>query len=207
MNLDSSMEVSERSLTRLSSIQNGISLVSLSNQDPCLLHKYDELLANISHLCSVTRCTKIQQFMKCIKRLPSYEYVVVLLDDLDLSTLKNVISRLQQCRYVKVVLIVTSLNRLNGNEDYFTFDMRTDDSINKTIETFGEHHSMFVRLQQLLSVAKDQFDVNNVFITLNRKQKALRDLRQELGPFLWTHTFRCEFGCVCLMIIFSNIFY
>jgi hypothetical protein len=187
------MQISDHSPTHFPSIRNGISFVSLSNLDHCLLHNHDELLVNIGRRCSITRHTKVQQFMKCIKRLPSYEYVIALLDDIDLMTLKNVISRLQQCRQIKAILIVTSSNMLDVKQHHDIFEMFADVDQKKTIAIFDEYELMFAQLQQLIHTANERCEVNDVFITLNRKQKALRDLRQELGPFLWTHTIRCEF--------------
>jgi hypothetical protein len=187
------MQISDRSLARFSSVQNGISFVSLSNLDHCLLHNHDELLANIDRRCSITRHTKVQQFIKCIKRLPSYEYVIALLDDIDCMTLKNIISRLQQCRQIKAILIVTSSNMLNAKQRRDIFEIFTNVDLKKTIEIFDEYQPMFAQLQQLIHTANERCEVNDVFITLSRKQKSLRDLRQELGPFLWIHTFRCEF--------------
>lgn len=185
----------ERLATRFSSIQNGISFISFSDRDHCLLHKYDKHFTDLGRLCSVIRHTKLQQFLRSIKRLPTYEYVIVLLDDLEFPIWKNIITRLQQYRQIRVILIITSnpvIIQAIEEDDKFRCHMNANDEANKMIEIFGEYSSMFVRLEQLLHAAKDQFDSHNIFITLNRNQKALRDLRQELGPFLWTHTFRCK---------------
>ena len=181
------MQASERLATRFSSIQNGISFISLSHRDHCRLHKYDKHFADLGRLCSVIRHTKLQQFLRCIKRLPTYEYVIVLLDDFEVSISKNVILRLEQYRQIRAILTINA-----EGEDKLSFHLSANEEMSKTIETFGEYQSMFVRLEQLLHAAKDRFNIHNLFITLNRNQKALRDLRQELGPFLWTHTFRCK---------------
>ena len=186
-----SMQASERLSTRVSSIQNGISFISYSNRNHCLLRKYDKQFADVERLCSVIRYTKLQQFLRSIKRLPTYEYVIVLLDELEYSILKNIIARLEQYRQIRAILIIKSSNMINAEEeDKFKLHVGVNEETNKIIEIFGEYQSMFVRLEQLLHAAKERFDIHNIFITLNCNQKALRDLRQELGPFLWTHTFR-----------------
>lgn len=189
------MQSSERLSTRFSSINNSISVISYSDRDHCFSRKYDEQFSRVGRLCSVIRHTKLQQFLRSIKRLPTYEYVIVLLDEFDYSILKNIIARLEQYRQIRSILIVKSGNRINYAEEEehkCKLHIGVDEEANKAIETFDEYQSMFVRLEQLLESAKERIDSHNIFITFNCKQKALRDLRGELAPFLWTHTFRCE---------------
>ena len=189
--LDSPKRISARRLSRLSPEQSGISCVSLSNSNHHLLHNYDEFLANIGRLCSVTCHSSVRKFIKCIKQLPSCEYVITLLNELDLEISKDVISRLRQCRQVKEILIVRCCNIDYAKKD-FSSEMISDVGISKAIENFNEHQLMFVRLKELIHVAKEQLENDTIFITLNGKQNALRDLRQELGSFIWIHTFKCE---------------
>jgi hypothetical protein len=53
-------------------------------------------------------------------------------------------------------------------------------------DLFEEHHSMMIKLQQVIGNIEHQIDqqVEDMFNRFNRKEKALQDLRVELGPFL-----------------------
>jgi len=65
--------------------------------------------------------------------------------------------------------------------------LTTDD-----ITVFQDKNSMLDRLEPLIDdIQKENFE-GGLFTTFNRKEKALKDIRQELAAFVWNHVFKSQ---------------
>jgi spore maturation protein CgeB len=90
------------------------------------------------------------------------------------------IYRLRQYRIVQTIYIVSSEKNA---VDYFTSTI--DD-----VTVFQDKDSMFDRLEPLIDhIQREKFE-GGLFTTFNRKEKALKDIRQELAAFVLDHIFK-----------------
>jgi len=72
-----------------------------------------------------------------------------------------------------------------NSSDYFL--LTTDD-----ITVFEDKNSMLDRLELLVDdIQKEHFE-GGLFITFNRKEKSLKDIREELAAFVWNHVFKSQ---------------
>ncbi|CAF3256635.1 unnamed protein product [Rotaria socialis] len=116
------------------------------------------------------------QAYKCVEYFTSSikknERIIVILHGYELF------ENAYECEQVYSILIVdSSRNQLSLAENYQS----------KIVEIFQDDNSMINKLQQTITHLEHQAiqQTENIFITLDRKQRSLRDLRQELAPFLW----------------------
>jgi hypothetical protein len=65
------------------------------------------------------------------------------------------------------------------------------DEIAKLGGIFHDYQALFDRLKKLMDEI-DEFD-DDLFTFFNRPEKALRDLRHELGPYIWSQALRGNF--------------
>jgi hypothetical protein len=106
-------------------------------------------------------------------------------DRKEISIVATDTSRLNQYCQVQSIFIVspTTTKEINSDtENNSSTNVRKD--TDKVIEIFHNHQSMFVRLQQLISET-EEFD-DGLFNACNRREKALRVVRQELSAFVWS---------------------
>lgn len=181
-----------RRCTRLSTVQNNISLIILSSVNSYLLHDHDTLAANFGRTCSITRHTNAQQFIRCIKRSPPYQNVLVLLDDISVSSTQNILKRLEIYRSIKSILIVSSQSTLNEKKDLNTATS-LDFNLNSMTEILTSYERLNIRLKQLIQELAETFVDDDMVVTLNRKEKSFTNLRNELGSFLWIDSLRGRF--------------
>jgi hypothetical protein len=67
------------------------------------------------------------------------------------------------------------------------FSSTTDD-----IAVFQNNNSMFDHLDHLLDDIQNNNFESSLFTTFNRKEKALKDVQEELAAFVWNHVFKGE---------------
>lgn len=166
---------------KLSTSTDGMKVVSFSSSTSSFVKSQQHGILSISRLCSVVHHRKMSRFFRYLKQLPTYGYVIVLINDLSPIVACQLISRLDTYRQVKVILL-TSLSD--------SFSASHLQPTNRTIRVFHDYSVMFDHLQQIVNQATEEFDNGDSFIIYNRAEKALRDLREHLGSFLWTNTFR-----------------
>ncbi len=100
------------------------------------------------------------------------------------------ISRLVKYQHVQSIFMVALVDG-KGNGAGIDFSNHTQDEIKKSGGLFHDYESLFDRLQELLNEANEIDD--DFFSFFNRPEKALRDLRFELGPYIWSQSLRGEF--------------
>jgi len=150
----------------LSSIENNIRLHTLLQNDHCSMLFYS----------NVTKC------IKYLKRVRSREYVIVIIISYPIEVMQKMIYRLRQYRIIQTIYIVSC--ERNASDRFLSI---TDD-----IAVFQDKNSMLNRLELLINdIQKENFE-GGLFTTFNRKEKALKDVRQEQAAFVWSHVFKSQ---------------
>jgi hypothetical protein len=97
------------------------------------------------------------------------------------------ISQLDQYQQIQAIFILHS----SENEDDVQYKINNkNESGVKLIKHFCEWEPLFTSLRQLIIDTENSLKDAGLFSMCNSPEKALRDLRRELGSFVWTHTFR-----------------
>jgi hypothetical protein len=147
-------------------IENNIRLHTLLQNDRCFLVFYS----------SVAKC------IKYLKQARSREYVVVIIMSYPIEAIQKIIYRLRQYRIVQTIYIVSSERNASH-----CFSLTTD-----AIAVFQDKNSMLDSLELLIDdIQKENFE-GGLFTTFNRKEKALKDIRQELAAFVCNHIFKSQ---------------
>jgi len=174
-------------LRRLPSIRASITVVWIA--DPCTLSQlFDEKMnrpdPTYSHY--IVWYSSILKSIKYFKQARSYERIIVVVLVDDSSSINNEalikltdIIHLGQYPQIRSILVVSS------NTD---FSLNIGDNTKKTVEIFVNYKSMFIRLQQLMKEVEESDD--DLFTIFRQRDKSLRDVRQELGPFVWSHSYK-----------------
>jgi hypothetical protein len=131
--------------------------------------------------------SSILKSIKYFKQARSYEriIVVVLVDDDSSSINKEALIKLTdmiqlgQYPQIRSILVVSSTTDFSSN---------IGDNTKKTVEIFVNYQSMFIRFQQLMEEVEESDD--DLFTIFRQRDKSLRDVRQELGPFVWSHSYK-----------------
>jgi hypothetical protein len=84
-----------------------------------------------------------------------------------------ILIELNQYRQIKsILLVLSSINKIDLSKNI------------KNLEIFHSNEPMIIRLEELINEIKESDD--NLF----QQQKSLRDVHQELGPFVWSHPYQ-----------------
>ena len=117
---------------------------------------------------------------KCIRYLKAarrYEHIVIVMI-INKVVIAN-ISQFNNYPQLQSVLIVSS-------------DSNNSDGIlgetNKETYIFSDYQTMIIKLQQLTNDDQQTFN-NNIFNTFDPNGRSLRDVHQNLGPFVWSHSY------------------
>ncbi|CAF1126872.1 unnamed protein product [Adineta steineri] len=132
--------------------------------------------------------------MKYLKHARFYERIVIIVvishdEEETFITTENV-SRLYQYRQIQMMITISFTN-IKDDHINIILSINTQDNASKEIQKFQDYQSLIVQLQQLMDEAED-FD-DGLFAVFNQREKALRDVRQELGAFVWGQSYRGQF--------------
>ena len=167
------------------STDDSVTVVSISDSKSSLVKLDDHLKQkDILRKCSVFHHRKAPRFFKNLQRFATYEDVIVLVNGLNAEKTKWLTSTLYSYRSVKSILVL-SVSK--------TDDLQHEEARNKTIDIFHDYPSMSSYVEKLLDQIEKESSDQDAFIIYNRPQKALKDLREHLGSFIWTNTVRCMY--------------
>jgi len=110
---------------------------------------------------------------------------------------------IQLCENQKIQSILLISPSVDKNDDNHAtnFSRNVRDNTMKIMEIFSSCETMFIRLQELIKEISESDD--DLFSTFHQREKSLRDVRQELGPFVWSHSYKGQSILNHLIIIFS----
>ena len=94
------------------------------------------------------------------------------------------------CEQVQAILLIIS-----DDKDKHKNMATVGTNYKKVIEIFKDRTSMVEKLQQVIVRVEHQLTQNmtNIFSTLNPKERSLRNLGNELVPFVWCHIFKGKY--------------
>lgn len=166
---------------RTPSFYGGISLLVIDNSSQNESVKSKSQLNSIDY-CLVFYSTNLSRCLKYLKKIPVREYVVILFYNFHKDKVQNMISQLNQHRQIQAVFVLENPTENN--------DVSCQKSECKIIESFTDWQPLSTSLKQLITDKEHSLKDAGLFTLCHSPEKALRDLRQDLGSFVWTHTFR-----------------
>ncbi|CAF1318473.1 unnamed protein product [Rotaria sordida] len=160
--------------------RSGITLVWLENTS-CSSCDHNQIrLHSFSNRCFIVYYSNISKCIKYLKQARSREYVIAIIVSYPVETIQRIIHRLQQYRLIQTMFVIHS-------------DRDTDNhlsSINDNLHVFRAQESMFELLEKRLEEVEKQNLSGGLFTTFYRKEKSLKDVREDLATFVWTHVFK-----------------
>lgn len=178
------------SLRRLPSIRTGITLIWF--QDPPLFSKQSDEIVN--RLRSVDNCSlfyfkNASNCFKYLKRARSYERILVVMDVCNTSTISGHISRLSRYRQIQTIFLMISAMDKDKDLDINLSD-NTREEMDKIHEIFHDYQVLLERILKIIQEMNGTDD--NMFTFSNRSEKALRNLDDERGPYIWSQSCKGE---------------
>lgn len=171
---------------RLSSLRNDITIMWLTNRSSLSKHNL-EMVTGLQSLHDHTFLyyTKISNAIKYVNRAKHHEYLIVVVDELDPRLCPTIFPKLQQSQKVQKILTSGYTNNDLGDA------IETSRNLDKIV-ICQKHESLSTEIQQILQNAIMQIENDSIFTTLNVNEKALRDVRHELGLFAWGYCNVCK---------------
>jgi len=143
--------------------------------------------------CNILRYINLSKWIKYMKQARSYERIIVLLiiNEFDImnkgiSTIE--IDRINKYQQVKSILIISRDNKTNNNNDKINLFTDTKIKVEKLVGIYSDYQSASHDLQKLIDEAEELDDGS--LATLNKREKSLKDVRQDFIEFLCTHSYR-----------------
>ncbi|UJR16869.1 hypothetical protein I4U23_003767 [Adineta vaga] len=178
----------DRIFRRPSSLRIGITIIL--HEEPHLVSNNSDTINN--HIralnnCYIFHCTNNLKCIKYLKRAQRHEYIIILYNIINDSINISQIAELCQYQQVQHIFIVSLTNEQHESIDT-DLSVYTRNEINKIGGVFYDYKSLEIRLQQQINELNDSDD--DLFTFVNQSEKALRNLREELGPYIWSQTYR-----------------
>ena len=143
--------------------------------------------------------TKTSKALKYINGAKSCEYFIIVINDHNLRSDRTIFSRLQENHQVRAIVVVT-----NEKEEMDSTTLQREPA--DKIVICQEQESLAPILEHLLKDATQQIENNGDFITYNPNEKALRDVRHELGAFAWGYCNVCMLNEIICLSSYSSFF-
>ncbi|CAF3188337.1 unnamed protein product [Rotaria socialis] len=160
--------------------RSGITLVWLENALSPSGNESQTRLHSFAHRCFIVYYSSISKCMKYFKQARSREYVIAILVHYPIETVQRIIYRLQQYRVIQTMLIIPT----DSDEDNHL------PITNDNLHIFRSQQSMFEVLEKRIEEIHTNSLNGGLFTTFYRKEKALKDVRDDLASFVWYHVFK-----------------
>ena len=163
-------------------IRGGITVISLEQHYQSLVstNEYESKIAEInsSNKYFILRYTSISRCVQYFKRMRSYENVFLILH---CNTTGDInVTRFNKYYQIRSIFVV-------ANEKIVGYDHVWVDQT-KHVHIFYDYQSLFEKLDHLMSDTQESDD--SLFAIFNERERALRNVRQELGPFVWSQSYK-----------------
>jgi hypothetical protein len=171
----------DRSLRTLPTIRCGISVfwieesyhdLSISEQSKTIINCIKDLHKSHTIICkSPSKC------IRYLKGARKYERIMIIMVSDKIPT--QHLSAFNKYSQVQSIFIICPVSNINDNA--------TSETI-KPVHIFNNYDAMFIEFQQSLN--KDPNESTSFTLNMfHPNGKSLRDVRQNLGPFVWSHSY------------------
>ncbi len=175
-------------LRRLPKIHSGITLVCIDHSNSLFSSINNEenvRLTDAYNHCNILRYTNFSKLFKYMKQARSYERMIILLVLSDNQGISDVdIDRINNYQQVQSIVII---NQTNSNEKNHLFKNRKH-PIEKLFGIYNDYQSASEDLQKLIEEAEELDDGS--LAKFSKREKSLKDVRQDFIEFLSTHSYR-----------------
>lgn len=175
-------------LPRLSSSEGQIVLLSLSSASRNLCFDENELALKIRIKHKIGNHIHMNSFIKSLKQTSIYQSVIILLAHIDDVTMQAVSLHLYRFRQIKFVFILNEKEKI----EKFVPNLNTNTAEKTVWKTYTSYQTMLAEMKKTIYTVHEENNGKNTIVTLNCRQRALKDLHHELGPFIWMNTFKCK---------------
>ncbi|CAF3134554.1 unnamed protein product [Rotaria socialis] len=177
-------------------IGHDVSLIMIENTSTLLNPEDKDLYLSFLDECLVSRYTDLSPCIKYFKKASSREHIILLFLAFDKSNVQKMVSQLDQYEQLQAIFIL--LPSGNENSDQHKMNKNNGSGCSsetrvKLIKSFYEWKPLSTDLHQHIIAAKSNLKDVGLFSVCSSPETALRDLRRELGSFVWTHTFRGQY--------------
>lgn len=183
----------ESRLRRIPSVCGGISLIVMTHSSRQTEAYVRALSLTTADRCFVLCCTQSSKCIKYFKKVSPQERIVVLVLDFADTELQKMIPQFARYQQLQLVLVgnLTSSKRENHQlgED---IKLPLYPDLDKPVKTFATPDLLPTILDQFISDEEQNAKEHGLFVMCNTPQQALKDVRKEMGSFVWSHTFRSE---------------
>ena len=170
-----------RSLRRLPTVRSCIFVfwIEESYHNSSTSEQSKEIINRINALqiCHIVLYKKASRCIRYLKRARRYERIMIIMVTNEITALHvNEFNRYPQVQSIFIISPTSSINDDVARE------------ISRRINVFNNYETMFMKFQQLMS--NDQSSSTNITLkTFHPNGRSLRDVRQDLGPFVWSHSY------------------
>ncbi len=175
-------------LRRLPKIHSGITLVCIDHSNSLfssINNDENVRLTDAYNHCNILRYTNFSKLFKYMKQARSYERMIILLVLNDNQGISDVdIDRINNYQQVQSIVII---NQTNSNEKNHLFKNRKH-PIEKLFGIYNDYQSASEDLQKLIEEAEELDDGS--LAKFSKREKSLKDVRQDFIEFLSTHSYR-----------------
>ena len=168
---------------RLPENRSGITLVWLENTSCSVWDDIQNRLNSFSNRCFILYYSNILKCIRYLKKARSREYVITIIVGYPMETIHRIIHRLQPYRVIQTIFVVHS-------------DTDSDSHLPlvvNNLHVFRSQELVFEVLEKRIQEVTEQSLNGGLFITFCQPEKSLKDVREDLAAFVWTHVFKGQY--------------
>lgn len=160
--------------------RSGIIVIWLENTPELSWDERHTRLKSFSDRCFIVYYSSVRKCMKHLKRPKSREYIIIIIVSHSMETIQRIIHRLQLYRVIQTILVV-----INDGAQYDHLPLTA-----RNLYIFRTVGSMFENLESRIKEVEERELNGGLFATFCRGEKSLKDVRDDLAAFVWTHVFK-----------------
>ena len=187
-------------LRRLPSMRSGITVIWLEGSASMVLwENRDKTFLDLAALKNyyVVRYTRVSKCFNYLKRARTHEHVVVVIVHNDDSNFRKEtlitaadIARLQEYRVIQSILVLSqTVEKSLMSSPQLSKHTKYDGA--SIVKIFRDHTALLTRLQFLLNSTENCG--STLFTAFNSQERALHDVRQKLGTYVWSNMYIGKF--------------
>ncbi|CAF0905405.1 unnamed protein product [Rotaria sordida] len=167
---------------RLPENRSGITLVWLENISCSSCDDNQVRLHSFSNRCFIVYYSSIPKCIRYLKQTQPREYVIAIIVSYPMETIQHIIHRFKQFGVIQTMFVIYS-------------DRDADNHLSLIIDNvhiFQTQESMFELLEKRIEEIEERNLNDGLFTTFCQKEKSLKDVREDLATFVWTHTVKVQ---------------
>ncbi|CAF1655213.1 unnamed protein product [Adineta ricciae] len=145
------------------------------------------------HHCLIFHCENFLQCIEYFKKASSQQCIILLFINFSNEQIQTMLSQLHSHRQLQAIFTLQLQKHQTNVENANHIETKPNETLEnhlKSIQNFDQWDSLCSNLQNLINTTEKHINDTGLISTCNSAEKALRNLKHDLGAFVWTHTFR-----------------